>query len=291
MGFRAVCIESRCKCSYSGGYLVVTTNEVTTRIHLSEIESVTVCTNKAYVSAYLLSELAKAKISVVFVDDKFLPVAECLPMHGAHNNSARIAEQLEWSVPLRKRLWQRVVKDKILLQSRVLEHYGEDDAAKTLMTYREDVRSGDPSNREAVAAALYFTSLFGEPFNRDLDCPLNASLDYGYSIVLSKVAREIASRGYLTQIGIHHRGKLNPWNLACDFMEPFRPYIDIVISRTDKNKFDVETRRQLTSIMADTVLYKDGYYKLGSVISLYVKECLEALSKRRSISEIVCYEL
>ena len=291
MGFRAVCIESRCKCSYAGGYLVVTTNEVTTRIHLSEIESVTFCTNKAYISAYLLSELAKAKISVVFVDDKYLPVAECLPMHGAHNNSARISEQLEWSIPLRKRLWQRVVKDKILLQSRVLEIHGENDAAQTLLAYREEVRSGDPSNREAVAAALYFTSLFGEPFNRDLDCALNCSLDYGYSIVLSKVAREIASRGYLTQVGIHHRGKLNPWNLACDFMEPFRPYIDIVISRTNKDRFDVETRRQLTSIMGDTVLYKDGNYKLGSVISLYVKECLEVLAKRKTISEIECYKL
>lgn len=291
MGFRAVCIESRCKCSYAGGYLVVTTREVTTRIHLSEIESVTFCTNKAYVSAYLLSEFAKAKIPVVFVDEKFLPVAESLPMHGAHNNSARIAEQLEWSAPQKKRLWQRVVRDKILLQSRVLESYGRSDAADVLRNYHKDVRSGDSSNREAVAAALYFSELFGKPFNRDLDCPLNYSLDYGYSIVLSRVAREIASRGYLTQIGIHHRGKLNPWNLACDFMEPFRPYIDIVISRTDRDRFDAETRRQLTSIMSDYVMYKDGKYRLGSVIALYVKECLEALSKRRDINDIVCYEL
>ena len=184
-----------------------------------------------------------------------------------------------------------MVKDKILLQSRVLESCGQFDAASTLKNYCKEVRSGDSSNREAVAAALYFTALFGEPFNRDLACPLNYSLDYGYSVVLSKVAREIASRGYLTEIGIHHRGKLNPWNLACDFMEPFRPYIDIVISRTDKDCFDVETRRQLTSIMSDFVVYRDGKYKLGSVVSLYVLECLEALGKRRDINDISCYEL
>ena len=223
MGFRALCIESRSKCSYSSGYLVTFNGEQTRKIHLSEIDSVTFCTTEATVTAYLLSELAKAKIPVVFSDEKFLPVAECLPMHGAHNNSARVSDQLEWSLPNKKRLWQKVVQDKINLQGRVLEINGHKEEARTLRGYASAVRSGDPDNREAVAAALYFATLFGYPFNRDLECPLNASLDYGYSIILSKVAREVASRGYMTEVGIHHRGNLNPWNLACDLMEPFRP--------------------------------------------------------------------
>lgn len=291
MGFRAICIESRCKCSYSGGYLVVTKSDVTTRVHLSEIASVTFCTTQAYVSAYLLSELAKVKIPVVFSDEKFLPIAECLPMHGAHNNSARIAQQLEWTLPSKKRLWQKVVKDKIGLQARVLERHERFEAADLLWNYQATVRSGDPDNREAVAAAVYFSALFGAPFKRDDESPLNASLDYGYSIILSKVAREVASRGYLTQVGIHHRGEQNPWNLACDFMEPFRPYIDVVIMRTDKEKFDVKTRRQLTGIMSDQVLYDDGTYRLGSVISYYVRDCLDVLEKRKEPADVKCYEL
>lgn len=194
MSFRAICIESRCKCSYAGGYLVVTKSEGTTRVQLSEIASVTFCTTQAFVSAYLMSELAKRKIPVVFSDEKYLPVAECLPMYGAYNNSAHIADQMAWSLPTKKRLWQRVVKDKIGLQARVLEREGKDEAADTLRNYAATVRSGDPDNREAVAAAAYFSSLFGAPFNRNLDCPLNASLDYGYSIVFSRVAREIASK-------------------------------------------------------------------------------------------------
>ena len=109
--------------------------------------------------------------------------------------------------------------------------------------------------------------------------------------MLSRVAREIASRGYLTQIGIHHRGSLNPWNLACDFMEPFRPYIDVVIVRTDKDRFDTETRRQLIGIMSDTVMYGDGNYKLSTVINYYVRDCLEVLERRMEANEIKCYEL
>lgn len=291
MGFRAVCIETPCKCSYKGGYLVVDKSESTTRIHLSEIDSLTFCTTEAVVTTYLLAELASNKIPVVFSDSKHLPVAECLPIHGAYNNSARIADQMRWSLPSKKRLWQRIVRDKISLQAKVLESYGHAKAAEKLCQYASAVKSGDPDNREAVAAGAYFSCLFGEPFNRDRDCPLNASLDYGYSIVLSKVAREIASRGYLTQIGVHHRGNLNPWNLACDLMEPFRPYIDVVVMRTKQDKFDVETRRQLIGVMSDIVIYKGGNYKFGSVIKYYVRDCLDILEKRIEISDMKCYEL
>ena len=238
-----------------------------------------------------MSELAKAKIPVVFSDDKHMPVAECLPMYGAYNCSAHISEQIGWTLPSKKRLWQKIVRDKITLQASVLAINGKEREASILRSYLPDVQSGDPSNREAAAAACYFTSLFGAPFTRDLDCPLNASLDYGYAIVLSRVAREIAARGYLSQIGIHHRGELNPWNLACDFMEPFRPYIDIVIVRTNKDVFDAETRHQLIDVMNDTVLYSDGQYKLGSVIKQYVKDCLDVLNRVKNSSEVECYKL
>lgn len=291
MGFRAVCIESRCKCTYAGGYLVVTKTDGTTRIHLSEISSVTFCTTKVFLSAYLLSEFAKRKIPVVFSDEKYLPVAECLPIHGTYNGSASIASQLQWSVPCKKRLWKTVVQHKIGLQATVLENAGNTSAATVLRNHMKAVKSGDSTNREAVAAATYFPALFGEPFTRDLDCPLNTSLDYGYSIVLSRVAREIASHGYLTQIGIHHRGELNPWNLACDLMEPFRPYIDTVIMRAGKDDFDANMRRQLIQIMSDSVKYGDGYYRLGSVVTYYVRDCLSAMERAIQPEDIKIYEL
>lgn len=263
----------------------------TAKIHLSEISSVTFCTTQVYVSAYLMSELAKAKIPVVFSDEKYLPVAESLPMHGAFNSSRHVADQIAWTEPSKKRLWQKVVQDKIGLQARVLELNGHAEDAAVLRGYSDAVRSGDPDNREAVAAARYFQSLFGAPFNRELDCPLNYSLDYGYTIVLSKVAREIAARGYLSEIGIHHRSELNPWNLASDLMEPFRPYIDIVIVRTDMNKFDANTRRGLIDIMSNTVSYDGGNYRLGNVVSMYVEGCIAALNKQMKASDVKCYEL
>lgn len=291
MGFRAVCIESRCRCSYMGGYLVVAQDEETTKVHLSEISSLTFCTTQVYVSAYLLSELAKSKIPVVFCDEKCFPVAESLPLHGAHNCSAHVAEQLEWSLPAKKRLWQRVVRDKIRMQSAVLRDLGQRAEADALVVYAEDVRSGDPTNREAAAAGLYFPALFGEGFTRDSDTFINAALNYGYSILLSKVNREIVSRGYVTQVGVFHRGGLNQWNLACDLMEPFRPFVDHAVITSGLDSFDKPMRRLLIDMMNRTVSCKDGQYKMNSVVSLYVKECLDSLGKKIAVEDIAIYAL
>lgn len=291
MGFRAVCIENRCKCSYQSGYLVVTNADTTTKIHLSEIASLTFCTTQVYVSGYLMSELAKNKIPVIFSDEKCYPVAESLPLYAAHNCSERVASQLEWTVPSKKRVWQKVVQDKIGAQADLLAFDGHDHEAEILRSYRADVKSGDTTNREAAAAVLYFPTLFGEGFNRDQDNVVNASLNYGYSVLLSKVAREIVSRGYLTQTGIFHRGEFNEWNLACDLMEPFRPYVDYLVLYSGVEEFDKEMRRLLINMMSREVSYNGGSYKLGSVVSLYVKDCLDALEKRTYPDDIEMYSI
>lgn len=291
MGFRAVCIEGRSKCSYQGGYLVVTQGDKTTKIHLSELASLTLCTTQVYVSAYLMSELAKSKIPVLFSDEKCFPVAQSLPLYGAHNCSARTTAQLEWTLPSRKRVWKKVVQDKISAQADVLEYDGSSREAKILRTYRDDVKSGDTTNREAAAAALYFSTLFGSGFNRDQDTALNASLNYGYSVLLSRVSREVVARGYLTQRGIGHRGGLNQWNLACDFMEPFRPYVDFLVVYAGIEDFNEQMRRLLIDMMNREVSYQGGSYKMGSVVSRYVKDCLNALNKDMLAEDIEMYSL
>ncbi|MBR3314493.1 MAG: type II CRISPR-associated endonuclease Cas1 [Atopobiaceae bacterium] len=291
MGFRTVCIENRCKCSYGGGYLVVTKSEVTTRIHLSEISSLAFDTTQVYLSTQLLAELAKRKIPVIFSSEKHLPIATSLPLHGAYNGAESIERQLEWTVPSKKRLWQRVVVDKITRQAEVLSAFDRGDAAAILKDYAKAVRSGDLDNREAVAAAAYFPALFGAGFSRDASCEINASLDYGYSIVLSRVANEIASRGYLTQVGVHHRGKLNPWNLASDLMEPFRPIVDKTVAESGFEVFDTGVRHRLIALMNDEVRYADGLYKLSSVIKYYVRDSIAVLERKMLPSELKCYEI
>ena len=291
MGFRAVCIENRCKCSYTSGYLVVVNGDKTTKIHLSEIASLTFATTQLYVSGYLMSELAKSKIPVVFCDEKSFPIAESLPLHGAHNCAGRVADQLDWTVPSKKRLWQKVIKDKIGAQAEVLVLDGHLSEARRLGEYADDVRSGDPTNREAAAAALYFATLFGSGFSRDADNAVNAALNYGYSVLLSKVSRELVSRGFLTQTGICHRNEFNQWNFPCDLMEPFRPLVDWIVLSSGIQDFNVELRRLLVDMMNRDVSYEGGRYKMGSVIGLYVRGCLDVLEKKIAADDVSLYML
>lgn len=291
MAFRSVVIENPCRCSYQGGYLVVRKEDDVTKVHLGEISSIVLQTNQVYVSAYLLSELAKAKISLVVSDEKRNPVGQFLPLYGAHNTSKRIGEQLEWGEPVKKRVWQRVVKDKIKHQAQVVGTRVGEEEEKRLCSLVPEVRSGDTTNREAHAARLYFQMLFGMAFSRDDDTPLNAALNYGYAILLSAVNREVAARGYLTQCGICHRSEYNQFNLSCDFMEPFRPIVDRLVFDNFDGDFTRDIRVLLSDLLNVSVAYRGGVYRVSSVISLYVQDCLSALGKKLSVEAIESFDV
>ena len=291
MSFRTVFIESRCRLSYKSGYLVVRKEDDTVKVHLSEISTIILQTMQVYVSAYLLSELAKNKISLVVCDEKCNPIGEYLPLYGAHNVSGRITKQLAWGEPIKKRVWQRIVKDKIEHQAVFLRERDHFEAARTLNSLVGEVRSGDTTNREAQAARLYFAALFGSQFSRDDDCPINAALNYGYAVLLSMVNREVVSRGYLTQCGICHRNEYNQFNLACDFMEPFRPIVDQLVSDFLADEFDRDVRRMLGDLANVSLRYRGGTYRFGSVASLYVQDCLNALNKTIAVDDIEKFEM
>lgn len=291
MAFRNVIIESPCRCSYEGGYLIVRKEDDTVKIHLSEISSVVLQTNQVYVSAYLLSELAKAKISFVVSDEKRNPIGQYLPLYGAHNASKRISEQLGWSEPAKKRVWKRVVRDKIAHQAQVLNARAREEMGLRLSKLIPEVRSGDTTNREAHAARLYLQAMFGGDFSRDDDTSINAALDYGYAILLSAVNREIVARGYLTQMGICHKSEYNQFNLGCDLMEPFRPVVDRLVFDNVEDDFTKDTRRLLVDMLNQSLPYRGGMYRVGSIISLYVQDCLSALNRKLSIDGIEAFDV
>lgn len=290
MAFRTVYVESPCKLSYKSGYMVIRKDDETVKLHLSEVSSVVLQTMQVYISAYLMSELAKSKISLVISDEKHNPVGQYLPLYGAHNTSKRIVEQMGWGEPIKKRVWQRVVRDKIREQGRFLRERDYDEG-RVLLSIVPDVRSGDTTNREAQAARIYFTALFGKEFSRELDLPVNAALNYGYGILLSMVNREIVSRGFLSQVGICHKNEYNQFNLACDLMEPFRPAVDRLVVDYLSVAFDKDVRKVLADLPNSRVEYRGGAYRFGSVVSQYVQQCLNALNKKTAVEDIEGFRL
>ena len=271
--------------------MVVRKEDDTAKIHLSEISTIILQTMQVFISAYLMAELANNKISLVVSDGQHNPVGQYIPLYGAHNTSKRIAEQMSWGEPIKKRVWQRVVRDKIVSQARFLEEREYEKEAKQLFSIIPEVRSGDTTNREAQAARIYFAALFGSSFSREIENPTNAALNYGYSILLSMVNREIAARGILSQIGICHRNEYNQFNLTCDLMEPFRPAVDKLVVDYASSELNSDMRRVLADLGNTYVEYRDGSYRLGSVVSQYIQQCINALNKKITVDDIAGFRL
>lgn len=225
--FRTVLIKKSSKLQYLQGYLVIYDGEEERKIFLKDVSLLLVESTGTLITFPLLIECIKNNIAVVFCNEKHNPVGTLLGYTNNYNNSGNIYKQLEWKPDTKSKLWKSIVESKIKMQIEALKLYTKSN--QILETYVNEVTLNDQTNREGLAAKVYFNDFFGTYFSRSEETPLNSLLDYGYSIILSCFNREIVAAGYLTQLGIYHQGKTNPFNLSSDFMEPFRPIVDVIV--------------------------------------------------------------
>ena len=180
------------------------------------------------ISHQLLQELMKNNVVLISCDEKHLPSGAMLPFGGNTQYSERVKTQLEVSEPLKKQLWKQTIECKILNQAKVLEHLGK--YADPMYDYLKEVKSGDTTNMEGIAAQHYWKYFIDYEFLRDRfgEYP-NQFFNFGYGVLLSIVARALVDTGLLLVLGIFHRNKYNPYCLASDIMEPYRPIVDLLV--------------------------------------------------------------
>lgn len=191
-----------------------------------------------------------------------LPAGIMLPIEGHHAQAARHLAQVAASAPLRKRLWQAMIRAKIAGQAAVLRHHTGEDGGLAAIGRR--VRSGDPDNLEAQAAQRYWPRLFGRDFRRDRAAPdANALLNYGYAVIRAAVARHLVGAGLIPALGVHHRHRGNSFCLADDLLEPFRPAVDWRVralcppAEPPPDLTQRDTRAALLSLFNETVAVGD----------------------------------
>ncbi len=131
-----------------------------------------------------------------------------------------------------------------------------------LKKYKSEVLNNDDTNREAASAKVYFIALFGKSFSREDNCAINAGLNYGYKIIASHISRCLASRGLITQFGIHHKGEANPFNLTYDFIEPFRYVVDMFVHEYINEKFGVKEKRMLIDLLQSKIFINNKWMRL-----------------------------
>src|SRR5690606_15886018 len=178
-------------------------------------------------SHQLIIALQHNNVAIISCTENHLPLGLMLPMSGHVEHSERLKYQINCSEPLRKQLWKQTVEAKIFQQKELLRNYHL--PYEPMTQYLQDVKSGDATNMEGIAAQYYWKQLFTD-FTRDRkgDAP-NNFLNFGYAILRSMVARALVSSGLHPTIGIFHRNKYNAYCLADDIMEPYRPYVDRLV--------------------------------------------------------------
>ena len=95
-------------------------------------------------------------------------------------------------------------------------------------------------------------------------------------MILGAVNREISAFGYLTRVGIHHIGETNPFNLGCDLMEPFRPFVDSMVVNNDLNQDNFKS--QLLNVLTMKVVSNGRNTFLQNAIHDFVQSAFTALN-------------
>ena len=277
MSWRIVVISNCAKLDYKMNYMFVRQDTVT-RIHLSEVGLLLIESTAVSLTASLLAELTKRKIRVVFCDEKGNPLSELMPYYGSHDTSAKIRKQISWSNQVKDTVWAEIIAEKIRQQKCFLQELGKLKESVLLNQYVSEIQPGDSTNREGHAAKVYFNALFGKDFSRTLDIPLNAALNYGYSIVLSAVNREINANGYITQLGIFHDNMFNCFNLGSDLMEPFRVLVDRAVFHMNPEKLEHEEKMLLVNLLTKDINIDNKVTTVSNAIKIYCHSVFDAIN-------------
>lgn len=279
MSWRTVVLTKDAKLSLRMNHLVVSNEEVT-KIPLGEISTVIIENPNIVLTGHLMNALTNHQVMTFICDQQYNPATLLQPMYGHHRQSRKIKQQFNWTSNRKGELWKEIVQQKIHNQKEIAKKFSYDERISLFSVYKEEVDLHDRSNREGHAAKVYFNVMFGQEFHRDQDVPINWALNYGYSVLCSLFARVIVSKGYLTEIGIHHINEFNLFNLASDLMEVYRPLVDrIVKGELEESKlFGKEERRTILSIFDKKVVVQGKMFTLNHSIQMYVESCFDFMN-------------
>lgn len=232
MGHRIIYVE---KCEHLRLYLdnikvEIDRNDIL--FPISDIQMLVIDNYQSNISVPLINKLTENNVCTVICGVDHLPRSYILPMNGHFSSSGNIMKQIEWDPQKKLELHADIVKHKIFNQIEILKFNNKKaEVTEKLFQFIEEVKPGDITNREGLAAKMYFRELFGDQFIRFSDDVINAGLNYGYSIFRSLISSIIVAKGYLPNLGIFHKGKQNMFNLSDDIIEVFRPIVDNYVVR------------------------------------------------------------
>lgn len=281
MAFRNILIEKAVKVNLDLNNIVVRYEEEDYWIQLDEISTLIIDDPRCNVSLRLLAELCKKGISVIFTDESHMPIGTLVTLYNHSRAVKKIEKQIAWGKEEKQFLWTKIVEKKINSQIDTLKLLNKMDKITVMEKLLSTMVEGDVTNREGIASRTYFKALFGSEFKRFNEDIINFSLNYTYQLVRSKISQEIVANGYLPSLGLCHKSEYNFFNLADDFIEPFRPIVDYfiynILIQSEKDYLTPNIKRELVNILNQKIMYENCEYKIHIVIQFYVQNLLNFL--------------
>lgn len=253
---------------------------------LEDVNSVMIENLSTTISTYTLSRFAELGILVFICNQNHLPCGVVLPFCEHYQTLSQYENQVALSKPLKKQLWQTIIKNKIGNQNDVWNTCGGMD---NLLKLQETVLSGDSENNEAKASLLYFKGLFGKNFIRRSDDIINGFLNYGYSIIRGFVARSIVTHGLMPFLGVFHHNLYNSFNLADDIMEVFRPQVDLYVKLklTDKKELTPTIKGELYNIVNMEISVDNQRHSVSTAIDMFVESFAKSIKENKNLLKTI----
>lgn len=279
MGYRQVVIKKSDKIRFGDNQLIIEKEGMDTKVPIEDVNFVLLEDSTTIVTARLLAEFGKNSISLIVCDEKYNPTSILYPYNYHFKQLEVFNNQLQLTEKIKAILWQNIVKKKIENSIKVIEMTTKDeDLLLKLNEFLNEVKENDETNREGLTAKMYFRSIFGSNFIRFYDDKINAALNYGYTIIATAIIRNLAVFGLNTYLGIHHNSKINNFNLAYDFLEPYRCLVDkYVYDNVEKLTYPLSfsTRKDLINLLNKEVIHQSKKftveYSIGLIIKSYIK--------------------
>lgn len=259
---------------------------------LSDLCMVVIDNYKLILTVGLINACSTRNIPIVMCGDNHHPLNICLPLNGHFNGSKIFLDQIAWNDGLKEKIWQIIVKQKIKNQLYVMSHcVSNEEAEKILKNYIDNVELNDKTNREGLAAKVYFRAMFGPTFSRQDENVINAALNYGYAIIRAMISRTIVAKGLNPQLGIFHKGAGNAFNLSDDVIEIFRPMIDyfVYINFKEEKIFTRDCRIKLLEIIDKKVRVNEQNITLNHAIEKVVDGIINFFNSG-SINSLIYFE-
>ena len=253
------------------------------RCALEDLRAVIIAARGVTLGSDLISALCQNNTVILHCDEKYCPCGITAPLSHT-TRTETLKRQCMLDSALHRRLWGRIVTDKVNNQARVLQLLGCDIGIP---------RKSAASIPDEAASARFYWRLFFRCLQmpdeiRDRDCGSapNNMLNYGYAVLSALVHRAVVAHGLLPEIGFHHQPSFAGYPLVYDLMEPFRPFVDIILAGfIASGKGDSTTRfrawcKTIASALLDIrVKTPRGFQKLLYALDIYVEDIAGCLTE------------